>query len=1524
MKKYLILVLFVLLTAIGSQAWQFITQEQKEQAKTSLRLEVAPETTDSTNATAALFPLPDNPSLTKSGKVTAPWKDVRLKGIKRAGPDYQMPDIYGYVQSSKNGLKKGLYRLPRNANDSFKLLVNGFESEFKGCLVGDDYYSYWTRKIAFGRVTIGYYEAHNINTGEMVASPSAITDSRDDDAPIFGMSYNPVDKKIYGICGYGGLGSSLCTIEYPNRKALPVTITPIAVWGNAVIASFAIDNNGQGFVIDREGYLYKMNLSNGEVQKVGFTEVVPATHKSDMTFDYKTGRLFLSAKEATKDKVAIYEVNPATAETTLIAEYPGKEEVTGLFTLDPINDKAPGKGTALSAQFEKASKTGSFSFTAPTTLADGTAASGSVDYSVYVNDKEMYSGTTKYGQQTTLSPVTVSDRGKVFFTVIFTNDAGDSPKAQCSANIGNAVPATPYSFSFIARKSDNGIKVKWDPVRTAVDECYFDPTQVKYDLYRYCEGDGSRTLIASEISDTTFTDVFAAPEKATVYQYQVYAKFATETSNVCYSNHVVLGYKNLPFISDFSTPYSLLDWNIFDMNPENSSGTTWKWHSAPWPGTPAFAYLSNPTHGRKMTDDWLITPLLKVQSGKAYRVRLNAATYSSSVGAKIAMYYGNASNPESMDTVNGVLVSTTEPVELRDSIGSFYERWIVPEKDEAISVGIHGKTPNSLAVLRFEIAEGVDARRPGAVRDLKATGEIKQLKAHLKFDAPSVNFMNQTLNSLTKIEILRDDTVKIGTINNPTPGAPLEVNLDNAAPGTHRYTVVPFNEFGEGAVQSVTVKVGFDAPLHPEMAKQVETSTLGTTVLTWAPVTKTTTDQELTGEDVAYNIALIENGAVGKLLHKNYRDTTARVVLQSPSAEQNFAGVCIQAVTNGGQSQWQAAEDIPVGKPYTNYYHCFASGGLDGFILGYTDLAGRNNTASIMLDALNPNFKSVTGDGGYIGIMMQQKDAMMDIFSGKISLANITHPGMTFYVYNVEGDDTNLFKVLVRECGKEWLEVLPDTEVMSLGGAGWNMAYVPLEQFKGKNIQYKIVATGKSYKFNGFDDIKVGEIAVNDIGAQNIVTPKSAFLGEQLNVTATTVNNGSNDATNVTMELLCNGKVVGTFTADTIRAFKKYNHTFKVEIPAEDKRKAEFQLRVNYSDEDASNNISELKTVIVESSELPGVGLLTGEALEGSNKMNWNTPVRQDMEWTYDFESGIPGEQEYRNWTFIDKDGYTIGGYDNVPIAGVTAGETKAAFVLHDGHLLGRNWAAHSGDMCLINIFRFDGGRVDDWAISPELSGEGQTITFWSRNLIDEEAYRGTFSVCYSTTGKETTDFVEVEGFKNISAGNQWTQYEVTLPAGAKYFAIHSNGKGPWIQFFDDFTMWIKGADNFTLSGYNVYRDGERLNENPFTTNSFSDNEPLPGVHTYAVIPVFEQGAGRPSFISLETNGVETLTKGVVVSAEGHSIVIAGAEGLALSITSADGKVIYSAKGTDRTVVPVSPGIYMVRVAGKTVKILVK
>lgn len=49
-----------------------------------------------------------------------------------------------------------------------------------------------------------------------------------------------------------------------------------------------------------------------------------------------------------------------------------------------------------------------------------------------------------------------------------------------------------------------------------------------------------------------------------------------------------------------------------------------------------------------------------------------------------------------------------------------------------------------------------------------------------------------------------------------------------------------------------------------------------------------------------------------------------------------------------------------------------------------------------------------------------------------------------------------------------------------------------------------------------------------------------------------------------------------------------------------------------------------------------------------------------------------------------------MGAYDNIPIIGVTAGETKASFIIFDGSQLDRNWTAHTGDLCLINLYRME------------------------------------------------------------------------------------------------------------------------------------------------------------------------------------------------------------------------------------------
>ncbi len=69
-------------------------------------------------------------------------------------------------------------------------------------------------------------------------------------------------------------------------------------------------------------------------------------------------------------------------------------------------------------------------------------------------------------------------------------------------------------------------------------------------------------------------------------------------------------------------------------------------------------------------------------------------------------------------------------------------------------------------------------------------------------------------------------------------------------------------------------------------------------------------------------------------------------------------------------------------------------------------------------------------------------------------------------------------------------------------------------------------------------------------------------------------------------------------------------------------------------------------------------------------------------------------------------------------------------------------------------------------------------------------------------------------------------------------------------------------------------------------------------------------------------DGIEAA--GLTVKAVGNDIIVLNADGLGVTIASANGAVIYNGPGEEKTVVTVGSGVYIVTV-GKTVrKVLIK
>lgn len=228
----------------------------------------------------------------------------------------------------------------------------------------------------------------------------------------------------------------------------------------------------------------------------------------------------------------------------------------------------------------------------------------------------------------------------------------------------------------------------------------------------------------------------------------------------------------------------------------------------------------------------------------------------------------------------------------------------------------------------------------------------------------------------------------------------------------------------------------------------------------------------------------------------------------------------------------------------------------------------------------------------------------------------------------------------------------------------------------------------------------------------------------------------------------------------------------------------------------------------------------------------------------------------------------------------------------------------HSGDQFLAAVA--GQGQNDDWFISTELSGEEQTISLFARSYSVTYG-KEQFEILYSTTDKETASFKAPEGTYKFEASDEWTEYNVSLPKDAKYFAIHYTSPYIWMLMIDDVSYTAKSRE---VTAYRLYRDKEYLADVPADTRNFVDKGVTTGIHVYNVSALYD---GNESKLSAEAqvnlgSGVEE------ISIDGGS-----------EVTVYDMQGITVAKGRVDDIKKTLPaGIYVIRQGGSAVKLILK
>jgi hypothetical protein len=254
----------------------------------------------------------------------------------------------------------------------------------------------------------------------------------------------------------------------------------------------------------------------------------------------------------------------------------------------------------------------------------------------------------------------------------------------------------------------------------------------------------------------------------------------------------------LPYTNDFANEATEPQFGVIDAN---SDGTKWLVY-APENGPVCYRVKYNSTLA---ADDWLVSPAIKLEAGKAYHFSIQVKAQSSNYPERIEVKLASEAKAS-------VLAEGTTVIAPTDVTWDAYEKM----ENEFVSVdetgfyhfGIHGISDADcyyLSVTEFVVEAGADPNAPDAVTNLTVTPKDGVLGADISFNAPAktVSGVDLTAN-LTKIEILRDNAV-IKTFDNVAPGNAVlyEDVAEDLTIGKHTYQVVAYNEVGAGKKSDV-------------------------------------------------------------------------------------------------------------------------------------------------------------------------------------------------------------------------------------------------------------------------------------------------------------------------------------------------------------------------------------------------------------------------------------------------------------------------------------------------------------------------------------------------------------------------------------------------------------------------------------------------------------------------------------------------------------------------------------------------
>lgn len=1318
-----------------------------------------------------------------------------------------------------------------------------------------------------------------------------------------------VDGTVYGeIMNPTGNGMTFGTIDF-SADGLPKIQRTFGSTTRAYVA-LGITSDGRLYGIGQNGFLYLIDKATGKETSVGRTGLSLINSSNQLYYqsgeiDPVTDTFYWLAVDA-NGASGLYTVNLSNGRATKISDVGGRF-AQGMLIPNIANDGAPAMVDTAYIQRENfKDNSGILSFTAPAKAFDNRSTlSGQLTYKLYdetykdTKDSIVTTGQTTPGAKVQQS-VTIAAKGLHRFALTVSNENGESPRYRFSIVVGSDIPL-PVSNLKAVRDNDNKQKVNitWDaPDVLGTNGATIDTANLVYDIARTV---GNKTeTIAKNVKATSYTDVI--PDGVIrSYTYGVTAKVDDLTSETVWTGDGVLVGHAVDG-NYWKTDFNNGDFETFVIIDGNKDGNKWNRIRRGVRFDPIEA--SNENYGN---DDWVITPPIKFDSKYIYKLRFhscNGISNSATNTMEVMLGKDNAFVKDSAKAMTTVVKPSFYLPEDYD----FFESEINPDMDDNYRIGFHINSPairsnaylDTIYVQRLASKEGPDSVSAFNVKP----GEEGALSSTLSFIVASKRINGESFAKVDSLNITRNGK-QIASLKNLEAGQNVTY-IDKTVPsnGFYTYNVTAYLGENKGRTNSTTLFVGKDVPVAPEDVTLSDN--VDNILAKWKPY-----ETGLNGinggyinkDSVNVSFFVYQNASrVGKFVKASDYGATSTTIPQNPevnvtdpsSSTQELYYLAARAESKQGASSHVQTGSVVVGPSIIIPYKESFKGALidNGFAWsegneqynGSSTAAGWNHTGSLSQDA----------DGGCALWAPYTEESWMgeipytitpgdevSFNTPKIKLNGAAHPKLYFYIHTIPNEQASL-KVLVGKPDGQNEEVA--SYDLSTYSNGWTLKSIDLAKYAAERyifIKFLGVATGSNVSV-AIDNINVFDQFADNIKATGISTPKSIKAGKIGNVNVEVENFGANTASNFDVVLYADGQAVDTVTVnDKLGVLGTKTLSLKLPVGV-DKKNVSVKGQVYYAkDMNAADDTTATKSVTVLPSVYTKVNDLSASAEATGINLKWTKPVtKETIEVTEDFENYEAFATEFGDWTLFDGDkGLTYPLFSKYAYPGqgtafafdvFNPNAITKAFVVTESNV---GLTPHSGQQYAAALYAegSDGytTNANNWLISPELSGNKQTVSFYALNLYSSSLRSvEKFDILYSTQGTDTADFKKItsdvaNGTNRLTRGVNWKQVSVEIPAGAKYFAIHHNtdDKNSYMFGVDDisFERASLGLDDSIIS-YNIYRDGVLVGNVKGNTCTFTDGSVDEGQHVYNVTVVYQSKQGDVNESGFSNNASITVT----------------------------------------------------------------